>query len=619
MAAGNTPSPIQAADAAPDNHDDLIARYQARRALHQATANRLGLRRGRVFQAVAVLVVLVLWLTARNMHSASPGWILLLAFIVIAGLIWLSLHLQAGVTRQERLVRLYRDNLRRVAPDAAAEDDLVTGPRDDSALRPPGHLYADDLDLLGPNSLLAQLDTVRTGPGRGGLARYLLEPATHAETLARQEAVRELLPNLELRERIALLGASSFQQISGTYFDQWLDQEVPTFHPAWPFVLAVTAVVACALLLVGFTHLWPWGQVLPNLFADLAVQGGICYLLLARVKPLLEGGARLQGSVRLFAEGLALLQKGSFISVRLRALQAAALEPAGAVKALAQLENQLAIVEQRPKEYFLLLSLLLAAGTQAAMAIAKWKRAHADAMRAWIAAWSEFEALNALATYAFEHPEDVWPELLPNEVSPTFAAEALGHPLLNAAVTNDVVLGETTRFYLISGSNMAGKSTLLRSIGINAVLAYAGAPVRARSLQLTPLRLGASLALTDSLSEGKSKFLAEVERLSAVVAQSREAPMLFLVDEIFSGTNSMDRRTAAGAVLRSLLAGGAIGALSTHDLALTDLADASNGGVNVHMASPDPGDPLAFDYKLKPGINTSSNALAILRMMGLDA
>jgi hypothetical protein len=608
------PSPSQAA--APPTREAVLARYAELKRFAQVGVDRLATRRTRVLQAVSALVLLVLWLTARGMHASSPGWMLLMAFVAIAGLIWLSLHLQSAVAQQERLVKLYAGNLQRV--EAPGRNEPADAAADDS-LRPEQHLYEHDLDLLGPASLFARLATVRTGPGRGGLARYLLAPASHAEAQARQAAVKELLPKLDLRERIALLGASSFQQISATYFDQWLDEPAPAFHPAFRYVLGITALIACALLLSGFMHLLPWNSAAPNLIADLALQGLICYGLRRRVKPLLEGGARLQGSVRLFADGLALLQRGDFECSKLRALQAAALEPAGAVQALAQLESQLAIVEQRPKEYFLLLSLLLAAGTQAAIAIAAWKRQHAESMRGWIRAWSEFEALNALATYAFEHPEDAWPELLPASTMPLFEAEALGHPLLTEAVTNDIALNAATRFFLISGSNMAGKSTLLRSIGANAVLAYAGAPVRARSLRLTPLHLGASLALTDSLAEGKSKFLAEVERLSAIVAMSKQYPMLFLVDEIFSGTNSLDRRTAAGAVLRSLLEHNAIGALSTHDLALTTLADPRNGGINVHMASPDPDDPLAFDYKLKPGINTSSNALAILRMMGLEA
>jgi DNA mismatch repair ATPase MutS len=348
------------------------------------------------------------------------------------------------------------------------------------------------------------------------------------------------------------------------------------------------------------------------------VHAAIAFGLRKRILPLLAPSS-LQQNVRLIADGLALMQATSFDSPKLNHLKRLSLEPTGAIKLLKSLESHLTIVEQRTKEYFYVFSLLLAAGSQTAISIATWKRKHADSMRSWVAAWAEFEALNAIATYAFEHPEDAWPELLPPTHPPLYEASGLGHPLLPGSVANDISLGSQRRFYLISGSNMSGKSTLLRSIGVNAVLAYAGAPVRARSLRLTPLTLGTSLALTDSLAEGRSKFLAEVERLSAILKASAAHPVLFLVDEIFSGTNSEDRRGAACAVLEKLLANHAIGALSTHDLALTDLATAANTGVNVHMASPNPEDPLAFDYKLKSGINTASSALAILRLIGIDA
>jgi DNA mismatch repair ATPase MutS len=186
------------------------------------------------------------------------------------------------------------------------------------------------------------------------------------------------------------------------------------------------------------------------------------------------------------------------------------------------------------------------------------------------------------------------------------------------AIKNDVFLDAATRFLLISGSNMAGKSTLLRAVGCNTVLALAGAPVCARAAKMSALRVGASLALVDSLAEGKSKFLAEVERLRDIVALAGSGECLFLIDEIFSGTNSADRRAAAEAVLRALIRAGAIGALSTHDLALAELAEVPElGGVNVHMASPVENDPLAFDYLLKPGVNRTTNALAIVRMLGL--
>ena len=599
----------------PGTHEEVSARYRDLHTSHQARADTLGVRRKTVLQLLAADVLGVALLTGKAFNSRGSAAPLLLAFLFAAVLLWLSLHLHAKMARQQRLLALY---LRCEARSSGLNPQSGrTGIEAGDNLRSEGHLYDRDLDLLGENSLFGLLATVRTGPGERGLARYLLEPATRDETLRRQDAVKELLPQTELREEISLLGASTFHQISAKFFDEWLADRSPAFHPFFRILLVVTATLAVALLLVGFTHVRPWGTVLPNLAADLAVQGAISLALRRRVLPLLQGGARLQANVQLFSAGLALLQKSQFRSPKLQALRELSLSPTGAVKLLAQLDGQLAIVEQRPKEYFLLFSLLLAAGTQAAISIAAWKRQHASAMKQWLEAWSEFEALNALATYAFEHPEDTWPELLPPEHLPTFEARGLAHPLLLHSIRNDVSLSSQTRFYLVSGSNMAGKSTLLRSIGINAVLAYAGAPVRAESLRISPLILGASLALTDSLAEGKSKFLAEVQRLSAIVTASKTNPVLFLVDEIFSGTNSADRRTAAEAVLTTLLSNNAIGALSTHDLALTELATEPNRGLNLHMASSDPEDPLAFDYKLKPGINTSSNALAIVRMMGL--
>ncbi len=596
---------------APTTAAEVEACYRELIALHTATQDSWRARQSRILGGIGFVVLVIVALTVHSVHSAGSPWALLGAFVAIAALIPFSLRTQAQVTRQQRILGHYDRALSRLDGTAPEPETLPA--------RPATHLYEHDLDLLGPDSLFTLLSTVRTGLGEHGLTQYLLRPAPHTDTVARQNAVRELLPQLETRERIALLGASSFQQITATYFEEWLDAPAPAFNRIFRPVLLITATLDLVLLLTGLTHLRPWGFVVPNLAIVLGIQAAVCAYLRAEVLPLLQGGARLQGNIRLLSEGLALLQASTPACPKLAYLKRQALEPAGAVRLLKQLDGQLTIVEQRTKEYFFIFSLLLAAGTQAAVSIAAWKRANAQAMRTWIAAWAEFEALNALATYAFEHPQNCWPELLPPEHPPLYEAKSLGHPLLAGAVPNDVALGAATSFYLISGSNMSGKSTLLRSIGINAVLAYAGAPVQARSMRLTPLALGASLALTDSLAEGKSRFKAEVARLAAIVAIAKEKPVLFLIDEIFSGTNSADRRTAAAAVLRALLNHHGIGALSTHDLALTELAMETNAGRNLHMASPDPADPLAFDYLLKPGVNTSSNALAIVRMMGLEA
>jgi MutS domain V len=605
---------------APRNEAEVQARYAEHRALHQQRCDTLARRYSNALKGIAAAFIFIVFQTFHSSRHSVSAWLLYGAVVAIAVLIWYCFRQQAKLAREQRLLVLYDRNLRRA--NGTETQSGRTGTEPGQELRTPGHIYDRDLDLLGPSSLFGLLATVRTGPGERGLARYLLDPATHEETLVRQESVKELLPQTDLRENIALLGASSFQQITASFFDDWLADTPPSFHPAFRIAILITTILNIALLLAGFAHLATWNNVFPNLALTLGIQAAICLVLRPRVMPLLSMSARLQQNVRLIADGLALMQTTTFDSVKLNELQRASLQPAGAVKLLKSLEGHLIIVEQRNKEWYFALSLFLAAGTQTAISIANWKRKHADDMRSWLAAWAEFEALNALATYAFEHPtaegHNAWPDLLPPTHSPLYQASELAHPLLANAVTNDVSLGDETRFYLISGSNMSGKSTLLRAIGVNAVLAYAGAPVRAQSLRITPLAIGASLSLTDSLAEGRSKFLAEVERLAALVNASAVSPVLFLVDEIFSGTNSEDRRTAAGAVLHKLLANGAIGALSTHDLALTTLATPADTGVNVHMASPSPDDPLAFDYKLKPGVNTASSALAILHLIGIE-
>ena len=587
---------------APTTQEEVLLRYQELRALHQKRYDALASRSSGALRGVAAVFAFILFETYRSTHGHNAAWLLPAGFIAIVALLWYTLRQQAKLAHLRRLLVFYDRNLLRA--DGTEVQSGRTGTEPGQELHVPGHLYERDLDILGPDSLFGLLDTVRTGLGERGLARYLLEPAAHEETVQRQASVKELLPQTELRKQIALLGASRFQQVSASFFDAWLDDPPPSFHPVFRVALFITAILNIALLLAGLLHFISWDNVLPNFSSCLLHTLVLISLYLRpRVLPLLVPSS-LQQHVRLMADGIALMQTTNFATPKLKDLQRLSLEPTGAVKLLKNLESQLTIVEQRAKEWYFLPSLLLAAGTQAAISIANWKRSNASAMRQWLAAWAEFEALNAIATYAFEHPENSWPELLPPSHAPLYEAHSLAHPLLAGAITNDISLGPAPRFYLISGSNMSGKSTLLRSIGVNAVLAYAGAPVRAQSLRLTPLALGASLALTDSLAEGRSKFLAEVERLSAILKASTSTPLLFLVDEIFSGTNSEDRLYAARTILEKLLANRAIGALSTHDLALTDLATPANTGLNVHMASTNPEDPLAFDYILKPGITS---------------
>ena len=598
----------------PPDNATLQAHYRDRQASLNREQQAVVARRLRFRLFLALCLALTVYLGTRPQSHFAPNWLVIVPIIAMVASIPAYLRFQSEIIRIQRLQVFHDTNLSRV--DGSKPQSGLTG----EEFHTPSHLYDRDLNILGPDSLFGLLATVRTGIGQRGLARLLLEPATSQQSFERQHSIQELTPLTTLREQIALLGPSRFEEIPASLFDTWLNDPPPTFHPAVTWTLALTSTTIITLLLAGLLHYAAWSALFPYLTFAFALQTAVALLVRRRVLPILNA-SNVARQMQLFADGLALLQQQSFNARQLRSISQACREPAPAASILKRIQSQFVIVEQRNKEHFYVLSLLFAAGTHAAIAIANWKRKHAPAMKQWMAAWAEFEALNAIANYAFEHPEDVYPTLLPADEPPTFQAVALGHPLLpsQVCIRNNVALDKDTRFYLISGSNMAGKSTLLRAIGLNAVLAYAGAPVRATSLRISTLSIGASLALTDSLAEGKSKFLAEVQRLYAILAACQHTPTLFLVDELFSGTNSHDRCIAAEAVLRLLLQHQAIGALSTHDLALTVLATPENHGINVHMASPDPDDPLAFDFRLKPGVNPSSNALAIIRMMGIEA
>jgi DNA mismatch repair ATPase MutS len=255
---------------------------------------------------------------------------------------------------------------------------------------------------------------------------------------------------------------------------------------------------------------------------------------------------------------------------------------------------------------------------QLALAGQKWRRAHGAALETWLRALRDLEALESLATYSFEHPDDPFPEIA--EGLPCFEAAALGHPLIAAAkcVRNDVALGGDTKLLLVSGSNMSGKSTLLRAIGINAVLAMAGAPVRAARLRITHLHIGASIQVNDSLQEGRSRFYSEILRLRAICELAEQRPpILFLLDELLDGTNSSDRLTGATGIAHALLASGAIGLISTHDLALTEMTDNDLPLRNVHFEERIEGGEMHFDFRLRDGIVTTRNGVALMRMVGL--
>lgn len=568
-------------------------------------ANNLSMR------ALIGAIVLMGWLIYAAFDKTVPVWsfLLPLPIVILAG----KWH---GRNRDRwlRLIRLRKFHERALE---RLEDRWHGNGFTGEEYRIAHHVYDVDLQILGKGSLFELLSTMRTGVGRRQLAKYLLNPCQIDEIKARQHAVRELAPQNQLREQIELLGQFSFQESNWGVFSDWV---VVAARPAPPAVRAAALASSIALSLValiGFSTGIPWSVLAPWIPSLLAGLISIAWFYRGRTNALNAAASRVGVEIGVVREGIELIAGAKLQSERLVAIQRR-LSAADAASALRKLERMTNALAEFEKPWFDLPAQALALRTQVCFAIEKWKLLYASQLESWLDAWGEFEALAAISGYTWEHPDDVFPEFAEGGVS--FASRDLGHPLIPiaACVRNDVVLGAENHFYVISGSNMAGKSTLLRSIGLNVVLANAGAPVRAAWMCLTRLEVFASLSIVDSILEGKSKFLSEVERVRTMLECARTAPVLFLIDEILSGTNSRDRRTASEAVIRALVNSGAIGALSTHDLALTELAGLDGmAGSNVHMGAKAGNDPMDFDYLLKPGVTQETNALAIAAMMGV--
>ncbi|GAC1451670.1 MAG: hypothetical protein NVSMB9_36630 [Isosphaeraceae bacterium] len=278
------------------------------------------------------------------------------------------------------------------------------------------------------------------------------------------------------------------------------------------------------------------------------------------------------------------------------------------------------MLDARRNQLFAPFAALFLWATHLAIAIDHWRARSGPLISAWIVAVGQFEAICAFAAYAYENPADPFPQVEEDETC--FDGEGIGHPLIaeQTCVRNDVQLVGDLRVLLVSGSNMSGKSTLLRTVGTNTVLALAGAPVRARRLRVSVLNLGGTLRIQDSLQAGRSRFFAEITRVRKLVELSRgQRPLLFLLDEIFHGTNSHDRTVGAEAVVRGLLDRGAIGLVTTHDLALAEFAERLGPRArNVHFEDQLVNGTMHFDFLMHPGVVRHSNALALMRAVGLD-
>jgi hypothetical protein len=500
------------------------------------------------------------------------------------------------------------------------------------------HPYAGDFDLFGHGSLFELISIAVTSAGRARLARWLKEPSRDAKEIrARQEAVLELRDDVSLREDLAIAAAEVTREIESAKLDAWASMPAVALSkferiaaivlPAATVILFLITVPSLFTRLVGLTH--PEAVLRLGVFANVPswplLVALIATIFLARrlhprVEPVITAVERAEPALALLGGVLARVERVSFTSPLLVALHGrlrGANEPAS--REIERLRKLVALLDARRNQFFAPFAVVLLWTAHVAFAIERWRVRSGSRIGEWIESVGEIEALASLGSFAFEHPGFAMPEIV--ERGPLFDAQALGHPLIAGGkrVTNDIRLDETLRLYVVSGSNMSGKSTMMRSVGIGAVLAMAGGPACARSLRIAPTAVGASIRIADSLQENASRFYAEILRIRQVLEMSKSGPLLYLLDEVLAGTNSHDRRIGAEAIVRGLVERGAMGLVSTHDLALAQIAESlAPRAANVHFEDHIEDGRVVFDYRMRPGVVTKSNALELMRSVGIE-
>ena len=586
-----------------------ISEYQNRLAARKAHATALEQRATTISNLrliVFVIFALMLWLAIRGTVNA---WLVLAPVgIFFALVVWHDRARQA-VIRAQRAIALYESGLARI-------DDRWQGfGRRGERFRNPQHVYAEDLDLFGDQSLFQLLSAARTRMGEDTLAHWLLAPSPAAEVLKRQSAVRELSGQLDFREQLAVCGDDIPADFDPEKLLAWAEGPELLHNNAIRIIAPILAVISTVAIVLAF-----WKSFFLPAIIIIAVEYVIHRHYRQHIQHVIHSVEGAGESLLLFSTLLKIIEDARFESEPLRQLQQKVLQHhVAASRALKLFSTRVDLIESHEHLLLRTFNIALLYELQAAFLMEAWRRRHGSEVRAWLEVVGEIEALASLATYSYEHPADPFPEFSNN--SAVFSGEALGHPLIPAAraVRNSVHLDATTRVLVVSGSNMSGKSTYLRTIGINAVLAMAGAPVRANNLELTAIHLGSSLHIQDSLQTGRSGFASELDRLRDIMALIDGAPLLFLLDELLHGTNSHDRLLGGQALLRALVARGAIGVVTTHDLAITEIpADLAPVVRNLHFEDHIEDGHMVFDYVLRDGPVTRSNALELMRSIGLD-
>ncbi len=548
--------------------------------------------------------------------SAVAGVVAAILVVVLVPIIVVHRRLRAERDRLDRLIRV--NTLARDRAALAWDADLPRSP-----IQPPDreHAYARDLNIVGNESVIRRIGTPVTPGGWRALQAWLLDPVL-GDLAARQAAVRELGGEIDLRQDIEQAGTGQQLDVDDAEtLLRWAEAPRVLAGRQWLLGLAwigpASAGILAILQVLGVVPMPLWVLALAfNLVLTQIVAGNV----VADVDEVGQVAASLRG-YRAIVERLEAHRPAS---PQLRSIHDRLFGgEAGGAGGIRRLARAASFVMPRGSLLYIPLQMAFAWDLHVAGAFDRWKTSHGRDLRAWFDTVGEWEALAALGVLAWDHPDWVFPTVSPQ--LDRIDAEDMRHPLLpdDIAVGNDIEVGPAGTFLFVTGSNMSGKSTLLRAVGANAVLAQAGAPVAAAEMAMPQVEIVTTMRVEDSLAHGVSFFLAELQRLKQVIDAADAAtdrPVLYLLDEILQGTNTAERQIASRRVLRHLTMTNAIGAVSSHDLTLIEGSGLEANAVPVHFSeqfSEDGGAPaMTFDYRLRPGLATTSNALKLMRMLG---
>jgi MutS domain V len=485
--------------------------------------------------------------------------------------------------------------------------------------KPADHDYANDLDIFGKASLYQYINRTMAEQSNQLLSNWLLAPAAPNLIIERQEAAKELKEKPEWRQQLQAIGSvKKITIVTQKSIADWLRQPAAFSNTGWKILRVLYPLISLTALLLFITEFIPASQFTLLFVLFIAISS----LISRTVMPAYNQLAKITAEIETLSDTALHIENEKFNSTLLKQLHNIFYhknkKASGTIKQLKDIlgrfDYRLNLVVYIPLNAFLLWDL------QQILFLEKWKQANTEEVPKWYESLAAVECLSTLGNPSFNHPHWCFPKL--NETRGTFAAEEMGHPLIpsNKIINNTFSTTGIGKMNLVTGSNMAGKSTFLRSIGVNTVLAMTGAPVCAAKMDLHPVKIISTMRVNDNLEESTSTFYAELKKLKIIIEAVNAGENVFLLlDEILRGTNSLDRHTGSEALIKQLIKNNAVGLLATHDLKLAALIDQYPDNItNYHFDVQVNNEELYFDYKLKKGICQSMNASLLMKKIGID-